>query len=81
MKALVSEKKKQCRADNSLAKGEDIPKGSKNGVVEKKIDKKSEWDKDILYEAAIFSWYKCSYEYDEWDVSGEVYRIKQIELK
>lgn len=82
MKRLIAEKKANYKKNDTLAKSEDIPNGGRNGEV-KTLDEKDRRDfkENVLYEGTVYSWHKVSYEYDEWDVDGETYRVVEIEVK
>lgn len=50
-----------------------------NGEVKKLTDedrKKSKFMGNVLYEAIVGVWYKTTYEYEEYDVEGTLYRLK-----
>ena len=70
-KKVVLEEKKKCRADKSLAKNE-VLDGKINGEIKVAND---EFKEGYLIEATVYSWYKSSYEYDEWDISGNTYKL------
>lgn len=73
----VVARKKELREEDMLAKGNDVPDGKFNGKVEPKSDKNHP---NVLYQADIYFWEKVSYEYDEWDVTGEVWRIRKVPI-
>lgn len=82
MRRIIAEKKEHYKKNDTLAKSEDVPEGKRNGTVHKLDDKeRRDFKEHTLYEATLYSWHKTSYEYDEWDVDGETYRVVEIEVK
>lgn len=76
-KQIVKEEIAKAKKDGTWAKQEDLDRVIPNGHIEKSD---AEFDKNELYSATISTWYKSSYEYDEWDIGGSTFKLVKREL-
>lgn len=88
--AFMKERIKEYKENESWAKNEDYKESggkNRNGQIIKGKEYKLfsggklDIDKKVLLIADIYMWEKCSYEYDEWDISKNQISLVEINIE